>query len=201
MTLRVLEQRPEQPAHPHAAEEFQRIAVEPGVIRQIEIVAGLGRAGGIDQDIAALEALLHTGEHLLAAFELAQVGGDRERRGAGLRDRLARRRQVGLRRGGNHGLRALARERHGDGTADAAAAAGDHGDFSLELTWHVLPYCAATAYISSTTLLLKVPISGTAISITSPGTSQRGVSFFGPSLTGVPVAITSPGLRVMKVET
>ncbi len=54
-------------------------------------------------------------------------------------------------------------------------------------------------YSSSTTGLRNIPSSGEEISTTSPALSQRGGSARGPSLTGVPVTMTSAGLIVMKV--
>jgi hypothetical protein len=79
-TVGGLEQRPERPAHPHAAEQLERIAVHPGLVRQIDEVTGLGRAGRVHQDVAAAEFFFDGAEHLLDAFELAKVGGDGERR-------------------------------------------------------------------------------------------------------------------------
>src|SRR5262245_12317139 len=57
----------------------------------------------------------------------------------------------------------------------------------------------AVAHTPSATRLRSVPISGTAISTTSPGTSQRGGSKRAPAPVGVPVTIRSPGLSVVKV--
>jgi hypothetical protein len=52
---------------------------------------------------------------------------------------------------------------------------------------------------SSTTGLRNIPSSGEEISTISPALSQRGGSARGPSLTGVPVTMTSAGLIVMNV--
>ena len=149
-------------------------------------------------------------EHLLAAFELAQVGGDRERRRpAGRGDGLGRGGEIVLRRRHDHRLRARLGEIDRDLAADAAAAAGDDHDFSLKLAWHFLPAFlfesstprqTASAFSSCTTFF-SVPISGTCISNTSPALSHFRSSAFWLSLVGVPVAMISPGLSVMKVET
>ena len=97
-----------------------------------------------------------------------------------------------------------------DLAADAAAAAGDHHDFSLELAWHhslpaflfelLTPRQIASAFSSCTTFF-NVPISGTCISNTSPALSHLRSSSFWLSLVGVPVAMISPGLSVMNVDT
>src|SRR5207302_8819001 len=52
---------------------------------------------------------------------------------------------------------------------------------------------------SSATLLRSTPISGTSTSTTSPRLSQRGGVKRAPAPVGVPVAIMSPGLSVVKV--
>ena len=135
--VRRLQHRPERAAHPHAAEQFQRVAVHPGLVRQVDEIAGLGRAGRIDQDVAAAELFLHRIEHLLDALELAQVRGDRERRRpTGRADGLGRGREVGIRRRHDHRLRAGLGELDRDLAADAAAAAGDDHHFSLKLACH-----------------------------------------------------------------
>src|SRR4029077_1017524 len=67
-TLGGLEHRPKQPAHAHAAEELERIAIEPRLVRQIGEIAGSRRAGRAHQYVAAVEFVLHAVEHLLAAF-------------------------------------------------------------------------------------------------------------------------------------
>ena len=58
---------------------------------------------------------------------------------------------------------------------------------------------ARFVHCSATTVLRKMPISGTSISTTSPGLSHSGSPLDRPSLAGVPVTITSPGRKVMKV--
>ena len=158
-----------------------------------------------------LELVLHRVEHLLDAFELAQVGGDGERRRpAGRGDGLGRGREIGLRRRHDHRLRAGLGEIDRDLAADAAAAAGDDHHFSLKLAWHIhspallfelsTPRQSASAFSSCTTFF-SVPISGTCISNASPALSHFRSSGFWLSLVGVPVAMISPGFSVMKVET
>ena len=89
VAMRCLEQRPEQPRQPHRGVKLQREAVGPGLVRQLEEFAALGRAGIVDQHVAALEPLVDRGEHLLAAGQRAQVAGNgHRRRPAGGGDRL-----------------------------------------------------------------------------------------------------------------
>ena len=90
-TLRRLEQRPEQPAHAHAAEQFQRIAVEPGIVRQVDEIAGTGRARRADQNVAAVE-FRPSPRRTPAGSRRAGAGPPRRqrRRPAGRGDGLAR---------------------------------------------------------------------------------------------------------------
>ena len=53
--------------------------------------------------------------------------------------------------------------------------------------------------LSSAIPFRNVPIPGTAISTTSPGSSQRGGSKRAPAPTGVPVTMMSPGFNVVKI--
>src|SRR5579863_9156871 len=57
------------------------------------------------------------------------------------------------------------------------------------------------AYFSSMTLLLSRPIPAASTSITSPAFNHFGGLNRTPAPVGVPVEITSPGRKVMKVET
>ncbi len=124
MALRGLEQRPEQPRQPHRGEILQRKAVEEGLVRQFEEVAGAGAPGVVDQDVAALEALLDAGEHLLAAGELAQIARDRQRLGGpAWRSPCAAAARLSAEEEASTRLRAFARERRRNAAADAAAAA------------------------------------------------------------------------------
>ena len=125
---------------PHRGVELEREAVGPGLVRLLEEFSAFGRAGIVDQHVAALEALVHLGEHLLAAGKRAQIAGNRHRRRPARRgDRLRAFGEIGRVRRRQHGLRALAREGGRDGPADAAAAAADDDDFSLEFSRHWLP--------------------------------------------------------------
>ena len=135
--MRVLQQRPEQPRQPHPAEEFQGKAIGPVGIWLIGKFAAFGGAGIVHQHIAAAEAGFHLIENLLAAVERAQIAGDGHRREAARGSNgfggLCKVGGAGRRQ---HGLRALARERGGDCPANAAAAAGDDHDFTVEFLRH-----------------------------------------------------------------
>src|SRR3989454_5671747 len=87
-SLRSLQQRPEQPGEPHAAEELQREAVEPDRIGQVQERARARRARVVDEHVATMEALVDALEQLLARLELAQIAGDGERLRPLRRDRL-----------------------------------------------------------------------------------------------------------------
>ena len=67
MALCDLEQRPEQPGQPHRGEIFERKAIDKSLVWQVEKVAGARATGVVDEDVAAVEALLGLGENLLAA--------------------------------------------------------------------------------------------------------------------------------------
>ena len=73
-----LQQRPEQSGEPHAAEEFQRITLEPHGIGQIDECPRARRARIVDQYVATLEAFVDPLEQLLAGRERAQIAGDGE---------------------------------------------------------------------------------------------------------------------------
>ena len=137
IAVRLLEQRPEQPRQPHRGMKLEREAVGPGLVRLLEELAALGGAGTIDQHVAALEALIDACEHLLAGGNLAQIAGDGHRLGAARSgDHFRRFGEIGRARCRQNGLRALARKRHRDGPADAAAAPADDDDFSFEFLRH-----------------------------------------------------------------
>ena len=109
----------------------------PGRVRNVEERARAGCTGRVDQDVATAEPLFCGGEHGLAGLELAQVAGaDHRLEPAALDDGFRGRREVRLRGGCEHGLRALARERLRDRAADAAAAAGDDDDLAGEFLGH-----------------------------------------------------------------
>ncbi len=60
-----------------APKNFSAKPSSQGVVRQLEEIAGAGRARIVDQHVAAVEALVDALEQLLAAVELAQIAGDR----------------------------------------------------------------------------------------------------------------------------
>ena len=136
-SLRSLQQRPEQAGEPHAAEEFQREAVEPDRIGQFQERARARCARVVDEHVATLEALVDALEQLLARLELAQIAGDRERLRPLGRDRLGGGGEILLGGGGEHGLRTLARERERDAAADPAARPRNDDDLAVELTSHI----------------------------------------------------------------
>ncbi len=125
------------PRQPHRGVELEREAVGPGVVRLIEKLAAFGRAGIIDQHVAALEALVDLGEDLLTGRERAQVAGNGHRlRPASAGDRLGPFDEICRIGRRQHALRTLARECRGYRPADAAATAADDHDFSLEFLRH-----------------------------------------------------------------
>ncbi len=116
--------------------KLQREAVGPGVIRKFEKTAAACRPGIVDQHVAALEAFADLLEHLFAGFQRSQVAGNRQRleaSGGNGFGAFGKRRWIGRR---EHRLRTLTRETGGDRPPDAAAAAGDHHDFSLKFSSH-----------------------------------------------------------------
>ena len=118
---------------PHRGVEFQREAVGPGVVRLIEKLAAFGGAGIVDQHVATLEALADLRKHLLATGKRAQVAGNVIGSGPpAAATALAPSARLAAFDAASTHLRALARKRHGNGPADAAAAAADDHDFSLE---------------------------------------------------------------------
>ncbi len=72
---------------PHRAEELERVAVEPGLVRQFEEIARAGGARVVDQDVAALEALIDALEHLPGS---PRAGAGRPRPSTARRRRPAR---------------------------------------------------------------------------------------------------------------
>jgi len=170
---RSLRQRPEQPAtSARKAEEFQRVAIEPRVIRQLEIVAGplVARRRMLNQDLS--QRLKRSCTPRRAPAGSLRAYADRRltvsRRGARLRDgpwpRLrdwhpTKRRITGLRA-----------PRRGERCGDRAGLCRGcrpvmTANFSLELTRHALPLCpAATAlFLVDHRCWSRVPISGTEI--------------------------------------
>ena len=142
-TLRRLEHRPEQPAHAHTAEQFQRITVEPSIVRQVDEISGAGRARRAHQNVAAVEFVLHRVKDLLAAFELAQIRGDGNgRRPAGRGDDLARSGEVFRRGRHDDRPRSRAGELDGDLAANAATAPGDDRDLTGKFVWHCPSCCS-----------------------------------------------------------
>jgi hypothetical protein len=74
---------------------------------------------------------------LLARLELAQIAGDGKRLRPLRSDRLGGGNEILLGRGGQHGLRTLARECERDAAADPAARPRNDDDLAVELTRHV----------------------------------------------------------------
>ena len=105
-----LQHRPEQFAEPHGGEIFQREAVVEGRIGHFQEVAAARRPGIVDQHVAASELVLHEAMQRLAGFQRFQVAREGERLRPGIADRGRGGVEIGLRGGGEHGLRALARE-------------------------------------------------------------------------------------------
>src|SRR5258707_8712888 len=131
---RSLQQRPEQAREPHAAEEFQREAVEPDRIGQFQERARARCARVVDEHVATLEALVGALEQLLARLELAQIAGDGERRRPLRRDRLGGGGEILLGGGGQHGLRTHARECERDAAADPAGGPRNDDDHAVAVT-------------------------------------------------------------------
>jgi hypothetical protein len=148
IAMRDLEQRPEQLGQPHRGVEFQREAVAPGLVRQIEELAALGGASIVDQHVAALEAVADLRKKIFASGKLAQVAFHRQRRrSSGRCHRLGAGGKIGRVGGRQYGLRALARKSGRNGAADAAAASGDDDDLSFELARHgFLPFSGTALY-------------------------------------------------------
>src|SRR4051812_42703304 len=136
MSLRRLQQRPEQPRQSHGREIFQRKPIKESIVGQFEKVAGARAARIVDEDIAAPETFRHAREDLLALLDVAQIARDNKRLRAQLGNLFGSRRQFVRRRRSKNTLRAFARERRSDTTAYAAAAAGDDHDLSLEFSRH-----------------------------------------------------------------
>jgi hypothetical protein len=123
-----LEHRPEQFGETHGREVFQREAVMERRIGHFEEIAAARRTGIVHQHVAASELVPHEGVQRLAGFERLQVAREGEGFWPGIADRGRGRIEIGLRGGGEHGLRPFARERGRDRAPDAAAAAADHHD-------------------------------------------------------------------------
>src|SRR4051812_22353998 len=144
------EMRRASPAHAERAVQMHHDDVGP--VRPAHAMEYLVAqdAGVVDQDVDAAESVERLLDDLVAVRRLA----DRERRGDGLTalfldlvDHLLRRTGVAAgaieRRADvvNQDLGALLRHQHRDGAADAAAGAGDDGDFVLNDSGHMrLPY-------------------------------------------------------------
>src|SRR5262249_4121622 len=105
-------------------------------------IAAARRAGIVDEHVAAPELVLHKGMQRLASLELPQVAREGERLRAGIADRARRRIEVLLRGRGEHGLRALARERQRARLPDPAASAGDNHNLAVELAHCLRPLLA-----------------------------------------------------------
>ena len=148
VALRRLQHRPEQPREPDGGVILEREAVEERLVGQFQEIAGAGAPGVVHEDVAAAEFLFHLGGELLAVGKLAQVAGDGKRLKPHLRDHLRGGGKIVGRGRRDHGLRALARERHRDPAPDAAAAAGDDRDLALKFSCHIHPSILAGFAIS-----------------------------------------------------
>ena len=155
--LRRLQQWPEQPGEPHAAEEFQRKAVEPDGIGQIEEGSRARGARIVDEHVAAPESFLDPFEQPFAGLQGAQIASDRERFRPFRRDRFGGGGQIGLGRGSEHGLGAFARECERNAAADAAAPARDDDDLPLEFFRHFPFSIVARASLLSLGMMRKRP--------------------------------------------
>src|SRR5262249_34435797 len=132
-----LEQRPEQPGEPHRAKIFEREAIEEGLIRQVEEIAGAGAPRIVDENVAAPETVLDAGKHLLAAGKRTQVADDGERLWPDRGDRLGGGGEIVRRGGGEHALGSLTRKGERDATADAATPARYDDNLSLKVSRHL----------------------------------------------------------------
>ena len=131
VALRRSQHRPEQPTEPHAGEEFEREAVLPDRVGEVDERARPCRARRIHENVAPPVTFGDGAEDRLAALDRSQISGDNGRpRGSGRRDLAGRPREIGRRCRGEHGLRAGLGEGGRNGASDAAAAAGDDDDFS-----------------------------------------------------------------------
>ena len=112
-------------------EEFQRVAVFPVGVGEIEEIAALGGAGVIDEDIEPAELALDLLDQFCRRVVAAQI--DSRDTGAtalladGGRD-LAERLLVAA---GQHHVAALGRQRQRDAAADAAARSGHQRDLAF----------------------------------------------------------------------
>ena len=113
-------------------EEFQRVAVLPIGVGEIEEIAALGGAGIVDENIEAAELALDLLDQFRRRVLAAQIdcrdGGAPALLADGGGD-LAERFFVAA---GQHHVTAFGRQRQCDATADAAARSGHQRDLALQ---------------------------------------------------------------------
>src|SRR5262249_36448598 len=121
---------------PHMGEEFERVAVLPVGVGELEEIPALGGAGIIDEHIEAAELALHRLDECCGCALLAQVGVDDHGLAALAADRGRGLVEQSLIAPGEQEIAALIRKRLGDRAPDAAARAGHERDLSLQSKVH-----------------------------------------------------------------
>ncbi len=138
VALRRLQERPKQPRQPHGAEEFERKAVEPQIVRRasrksparVAPAQFTSTSQRLKRSLTRANTCSQPASVRRSAATVMRLGP------AGFDDGPGGRRQVGGRRCGEHALRARAREVRGYRPADAAACARNDDDLPLKLSRH-----------------------------------------------------------------
>ena len=125
-------------------EEFQRVAVFPIGVGEIEEIAALGGAGIVDENVEPAELALDLFDQFCRRVRAAQIdcrdGGAAALLADGGCD-LVERLFVAA---GQHHVAALGRQRQRDAAADAAARSGHQRDLAFQAQVHRNPPCWPT---------------------------------------------------------
>ena len=127
----LLEQRPGGAGEPHMGEEFQRVAVFPIGVGEIEEIAALGGAGIVDENVEPAELALDLLDQFCRRVLAAQIDDGDAGAAALLADGgrdLFERLFVAA---GQHHVAAFGRQRQRDATTDAAARSGHQRDLAF----------------------------------------------------------------------
>ena len=118
-------------------EEFQRVAVFPVGVSQLEKIATFGGAGIVDQNVEAAELALRLLDQLSRRVGFAQIGDGDGDAVAVLADRRGHLFERFLVAAGQHHVAALGGERQRHTTADAAARSGHQRDLAFPPRWRL----------------------------------------------------------------
>ena len=117
-------------------EEFQRVAVRPVGVGELEEIAAPGGAGVVDQDVEATEAALDLLDQTRRRLGLAKIERQAVRLAPERLDFGRRRLEHRLVGAGEEYVAAFAGQRHRNAAADAAARSGHQRDLARKSKLH-----------------------------------------------------------------